>query len=509
VNAPRLALAVVVGLCALKALVHLALVDRYGYHGDELYFLECGRQLAWGYVDHPPLVPFLARLADALGGSLLWLRLPAIAAGVGTMALTALLVREWGGGARAQLLALLCLLVAPAHLRMAAMLDIPVVETFLCTLTAWLTARALARDERWTWLLAGGALGLAALTKHSAILWGAALLVGLLASPARRVLASRWPWLGAALAALLFAPNLLWQAQHDFATLQFVRTLRHELLSEQGRLLFVLGQLLYFHPLAVPVWLAGLAYASTREGVAARPFAVLFLGMSVFLLLTGGKPYYLGSAYPPVLAAGGVALERWLARRTQTRRVLTASLAGSGLVLGMLTLPILPLQTVDAAMGALFGWVVPPIALTHDLHGQYGWDEHAATVGRVYQTLPDREREQASVLVRSYAQASAINVLGEGLPRATSGHMTYALWGPQPGRGAVLIAYGLPRERLLRHYQTCVESDRIEAPLARPGDTDLPVYVCRGPLTAMAELWPKLVRFGHTTPASEGADLAR
>jgi hypothetical protein len=110
------------GLCAVKAFVHLSLVNRYGYHGDELYFLECGRHLAFGYVDHPPLIPWIARLADAFGGTLVALRIPAIAAGVGTIACTALLVREWGGGCRPQLLALLCLLVAPAHLRMATML---------------------------------------------------------------------------------------------------------------------------------------------------------------------------------------------------------------------------------------------------------------------------------------------------------------------------------------------------------------------------------------------------
>jgi predicted membrane-bound mannosyltransferase len=204
----RASLAVVIGLCASKVLVHLVVVGRYGYHGDELYFLECGRHLAFGYVDHPPLIPWIARLADALGGSIVVLRLPAIAAGAGTMALTALLVREWGGGWRAQLLALLCLLVAPAHLRTAAMLDIPVVENFFCTLTAYLVARALSRKERWAWVLAGGALGLAVLAKHSSLLWAVALAMGIFATPSRGVLANRWPWFGLATALVFVAPNL-------------------------------------------------------------------------------------------------------------------------------------------------------------------------------------------------------------------------------------------------------------------------------------------------------------
>lgn len=66
----RAALTVVVGLCALKAVVHLLVAARFGYHGDELYFLECGRHLAFGYVDHPPLIPWIARAVEALGGGL-------------------------------------------------------------------------------------------------------------------------------------------------------------------------------------------------------------------------------------------------------------------------------------------------------------------------------------------------------------------------------------------------------------------------------------------------------
>ncbi len=452
----RTTLVLVLALCAVKALVHLAVVHRYGYHGAELYFLECGRHLAWGYVDHPPLIPWIARLADELGGSLAVLRLPAIAAGVGTMIFTALLVREWGGGRAAQLLALLCLLVAPAHLRLAAMLDIPVVEIFFCTVSAYLVARALARGERWTWILAGGTLGLAILAKHSSLLWAGALAIGLLATPDRRALAGRWPWLGGFVALLLVLPNLAWQAQNELATLEFMRTLRLEILAGQGRGLFVAGQLLYFHPFALPVWLAGLVYAFRRAG---------------------------------------------LATRAATRRALVASLAATGAAIGLLTLPVLPLRTIDATLGALLGWAVPPMALTHDLHGMFGWEEHVATVERVYRSLSTGEREQATVLTGDYSQAAALNILRhEASPRAVSGNMTYYLWGPDADRGNVMIAYGLPRALLELHYRSCTESARIDAPLARPWDTDLPVYVCREPRGTMAALWPHVRRFGHTLP---------
>ena len=143
----RASLLVVGTACLLEIVVHLALVHRYGYHGDELYFLDCGRHLAFGYVDHAPLVPWLARLSEVLGGGLFALRFPAILAGAATLLVSGLLVREWGGGWRAQLLALGALLVAPAQLRIHAMLNIPVFEVLLCTAAAYLVTRAISRHE--------------------------------------------------------------------------------------------------------------------------------------------------------------------------------------------------------------------------------------------------------------------------------------------------------------------------------------------------------------------------
>lgn len=494
----RASLAVIAALCATKALVHLALVNRYGYHGDELYFIECGRHLAFGYVDHPPLIPWVARLADELGGSLVALRAPAIAAGTGTMLLAASFVRDWGGGWRAQLFTLLCLLVAPAYLRMGTMLAIPVFEVFLCTATAYLVSRALAGEGGWTWVRAGSVLGLAILAKHSALYWAVGLALGVMASPHRAVLATRWPWFGAVTALAVAAPNLVWQVENGFPTLEFLTTLQDEVLAPQERWLLLAGQLLYFHPLALPVWSAGLVFAFTAKGHSARPFAVLFLTLFLFMLLMRGKPYYLASAYPPVLAAGGVALERWLAAQKSLWRVLGTSLALTGAALGALTLPVLPIQKVDAALGAALGWAVPPEILTEDMHGMHGWNEHATSVDRVYRSLSSAERERATVLAATYAQASAINVLGDpDTPRAVSGSMSYYSWGPVPGRGEVLIAYGIPIEILRRHYRTCRPTERIDPPLARRSDKDLTVYVCRKPRGTMNELWPEIRRFGH------------
>src|ERR1700754_3298934 len=57
-----------------KLLLHFALTLYtqhlgYGYFRDEFYYIACGRHLAWGYVDHGPIVAVQARLGEILFGN--------------------------------------------------------------------------------------------------------------------------------------------------------------------------------------------------------------------------------------------------------------------------------------------------------------------------------------------------------------------------------------------------------------------------------------------------------
>src|SRR3954466_14828767 len=104
---PQLARRDLLAIAAVPTLVLIAFSGRYGFHRDELYFIQCGRHLAWGYVDQPPLTPLLARIQTAIAGdatplTIRWL--PALLAGV-TVVLTGLTARAMGGGRVAQAIA--------------------------------------------------------------------------------------------------------------------------------------------------------------------------------------------------------------------------------------------------------------------------------------------------------------------------------------------------------------------------------------------------------------------
>ena len=484
-------------LVGLKLGVHLALAGRYGRHGDEYYFIDCGKHFAFGYVDHAPMVPWFAGVSTALfGDSLVMLRLPSILAGAAIMWLTILLARRFGANVFGQALAGIALLLAPAFLRMHGMLDIVAFEPLFWTVAMLLVVGIIDGASPKRWLLVGVVAGLGLMNKHTMLLWGLGMGVGMLATPLRAQLRTPWPWLGGAVALLIFSPNVAWQAANDWPTIEFVRVMGETVLADIPRHLFLAGQLLYFGIFAVLIWLAGVAYFFADAGKRYRALGILFVTVLIVLTITRAKPYYSGPAFPLVFAAGGAVLGRWFESRRALRWAYTAALCGSGVLLALITLPLLPLSTVDATAEKLFGWVVPPMALTHDMHDEFGWPEQVEAVAEVFATLSADERETATIFTHKYDQASAVNLHGEayGLPRASSGHMTHYLWGPDEARAGPVVLVGASAKELATICDAPEEVARFVHPVAL--ETDVPIHVCREH-AALRTVWPELKRYVH------------
>lgn len=497
---------VLVGLVATKLAIHLALIGRYGYHRDELYFIECGKHLAFGYVDHPPLVPWIARLSGTLfDHSLPGLRLLPVLAGAITVWLTILIVRRLGGRTYAQAIAGLAIIVAPAYLRMAVMLNIVVFEPLFWTLGTYLVIRIVQGGDPRQWLLVGLVAGVGLLNKHTMLLWGAALVVGLALSPQRKLLRSRWAWLGGALAGAIMLPNLVWQIEHDWATYRFLSALSSDTLAHIPRPLFLLGQLLYMHPVAALIWIPGLVWLLSAAGRDYRFLGLSFLFMAVVFLWTHAKPYYLAPAYPVLLAAGSALIER---RAGGVRRGLQggllALLAVLGFGLGAITLPLLPLPRAEAGIEAIVGRVVPAVALTHDMRDEHGWPALADLVAKAYGTLSADEQATATIFTRNYGQASALNFFGPalGLPRATSGHMSYHLWGPDNRPRGPIIVIGDPQWALV----VCRRPQALGRFTHRLSMEDgVHIQVCRD-ASPLLERWDSLAIFRHGRPDLDAPD---
>jgi hypothetical protein len=495
-------------LSAVKLALHLSLANRYGYFRDELYFLDCGRHLDWGYVDHAPLIGLLARIALWLGGSLFVLRGLAGLAGAGLVALTMLIAWRLGGDRFAQGLAGLAVLVVPGYLGGDGLFTMNGFERLLWTAAVYTLIRILQTRDPRLWLLFGVLLGLGLMNKHSTVFFGFALLCGLLLTPDRRLLQSPGPWLAAGLALLLFLPNLLWQVHHDFPTLEDLRNVsRIGKNVVLGPVDFVAQQILLMHPLLAPLWLAGLVALWRGHERRYRALAWTFLVFFVTMFAMKGKNYYLAPMYPMLFAAGAVALESGLARwrptagRAWPRAALVVVVAAGGLLIAPLALPLLSPERYVAYESAL-GITPPKTEVRHSgplpqhFADQFGWQELTADVARVYQALPFEERSHAAIFANNYGEAGAINLFGPryGLPAALCPHQTHFYWGTQGFRGDVLIVLQREKAELETACASVEEAGAHAHPWGMPME-NTPIFVCRGLKTPLDVLWPKLKRW--------------
>jgi 4-amino-4-deoxy-L-arabinose transferase-like glycosyltransferase len=463
---------VVWAVAAGTAALQLATSWVYGYHRDEFYYLACGRRLAWGYVDHPPITPLLYRMSAALfGTSRIGLRVvPALLHGI-VVLLVALLARELGGSARAQLLAALGAAVAPLFLTTSHFLGTVTVEIVAGTALSLVVVRLLGgADPRW-WLAVGLVVGLGLLNKWTFGFLAVGLLVGLLVLPERSVLATPWAAAGGALAGVLVAPNLLWQARHGWPQLEFASQLR-----DYGQSALVApAQLFLLGAVGVILVIPGVVWLVRDESAARyRPFLVALVVVVALVIATGGKPYYTAAILPFLVAAGAVTV----AGTSPRGWLLPALLVATGLLLAPLAMPLLPRATAEAVR-----------KVNPEIGEMLGWESLVDQVAAVHARHPG-----AAVLTRNYSEAGAIELLGadRGLPQPASGHNSYWDWGP-PADEPVTVVVGFRRDQL---HAVCGRVERA-ATFHTPGDVHnledgTPIWICRDRRAPWADLWPRL-----------------
>ena len=481
--------------------LHLVGNPHYGYFRDELYLIICGQHPQWGYVDQPPLVPLLAAGTQMFGHSLVLLRaVPAFFAAAGVY-VTCLLAAELGGGAFAQVLAALVVFLTPVLMNFGMKVSPDTPGLWLWPLAALYTLRlAKGADPRW-WLAVGAAVGVCLQSKYTVVFFLTALLLGLLFTPERRILFSRWFLAGCGVCGLIALPNFLWQAHYGFPMLELLRAGQHGKNVIVGPMQYMLQQLLITNVFLSLVWIIGLGWLLWN--VRLRFLAYTYVILMVFMMVLHGKHYYPADVYPLLMAAGGVAIEAWTNRWKMLRPVVAAAVIFLGLVFVPFALPILPEEQVVSYTNWLLGVLHisrQTVATEHGRHAElpqdwadmHGWPELAATVASVYQSLPPGDRAQAAIVAGNYGEAAAIDFFGRqyGLPPALSGHNQYYLWGTHGYSGNVIIDVAGDcgaREHL---FQSSQLGATFSSRWVMPYENDIPIMVCRGINKPLAELWP-------------------
>jgi 4-amino-4-deoxy-L-arabinose transferase-like glycosyltransferase len=488
----RFAVREVVIVAALFVAVEMAVAARYGLHRDELYFLAGSRHLAWGYVDQPPFVVVVARLAVALfGASAPSLRLFSALAGGTTVVITAAMARELGGSRRAQLTAAVAAATSPQVLATTHLLSTAIFDLLAWALISFLVLRVLRTGDERLWLAVGAAVGVGLLNKYNVLFLLFALAVGLIASGRREVFRHPWIWAGGALALLIWSPNLVWNAQHNWAAVSMMQSLHRENSTLGASLQFIPLQLLIVGPVLAPFWIAGLLRSFRHE--TARTFAFAYITLLVIDTLTGAKPYYLGGIYFVLFAAGGAWLEE-KARAGRARPWRWIAVFVVGAITGIpLMIPALP-----DTMLAKSDWQGQ---INKDLSATVGWPTFVRQVAGIASTLPAQQRARLVVVTGDYGAAGAVDLYGSkyGLPRAISGHNSYWWWGTHGASDdSTAIAINMERAQMLRVFRSCELAGAVD--MGHGGvwteERGEPIWICRGQTMPWSTAWPGFRHYG-------------
>lgn len=500
---PRVYYGVAALLGGAKLLIHLLTNHRYGYFRDELYFLDCGRHLAWGYADMAPGAALFAKIGLLLGGSVREIRFSVAVAGAVVVLLAILLARELGGGKFAQFLSGMSVVAAVAYLTVDSFLSMNAFEPIAWMACILVLLRIVRTGNSRLWLWFGLFAGLALENKHSTLFFGLAVVCAILLTPLRREFLKPWIWLGGLVALLVFLPNLIWEAQHDFATVELLRNVQkmHKNVV-LGPVAFFGHQLLSLNPLEFLVWGGGLAWLFSPAGRRFRILAWTYASLFALFVLFKGKDYYLFPIYPMLMAAGAVAWEQWSQQRTWMRPALVTVILFTSAVLSPLALPLFTPDRLLVYEQRLH--IQPPKSevahngpLPQYFGDQFGWEELVDEVAHDYNSLPDDLRARTAIFANNYGEAGALHLFGPkyGLPSAISAHQNHYFWGPPPpDQGAVGSNVIVLQGSVARLAARCDSVQVLSVHFNAWGmaEENRPILFCQGLKVSLQELWPQL-----------------
>ncbi len=499
----RVTLKFIGALAFVKLAIHLVTnaLGGYGIFRDELYYIACSKNLALGYVDQPPLSIYLLSVSRAIfGDSLFAIRLLPAVAGAFTVLLVGLMVRRLGGGKPAVLIAGLAVMLAPIQLAMFSVYSMNGIDMLLWTALAYVIILLIQEDQPKWWITLGLLMGLGLLNKIGMLWFGFGFFVALLVTPLRRHFKTKWPWISGALAALLFAPFIIWNVFNDFAHLEFIRNASAFKYSGITIKDFLLGQIVVQNPAALFVWLLGLYYFFFHKGGKNyRILGIIYVVAFLILVINGNsKPEYLGPAYPMLFAGGAVFLEELFQRKKMKwlQYFVPALVVSSGIFMAPIVLPILPVETfikysefVGLSPKNLEG--KEQAQLPQHYADMFGWENMASTVAGVFHALPEEEQAKTIIFGQNYGEAGAMGYYRDkfGLPMAISGHNNYWLWGPGDERAEVYIILGGDEADYTELFEQVERAAVVRCDYCMPYENNLPVYVCRGGKVSIREIW--------------------
>lgn len=495
--------AVLLAMSLFTLLIHLYTnaFASYGYFRDELYYIACSNRIGMGYVDQPPLSIYVLALSRWLfGDSLFAIRLfPAIASSV-TVFITGLMARRLGGRKLAVAIACLAVIAAPIFLAMNTVYSMNCFDMLLWALASYLVMLIVRENNPRIWILLGIVLGLGLLNKVGFLWFGLGLFGGLLLTQNRKHLLTIWPCTTALIALAIFSPFVIWNFNHNFAHLEFIRNALASKYSSLTRLDFIFGQVQLLNPASILICLAGLYYYFLhKQGKLYRILGIIYLTAFLILLINGqSKAEYLAPAYPPLFAAGSIVIEnitrlrywRWFKYAVVIPLIIT------GILISPVVLPILPVEIYIRYADVL--GIAPHTSENKELAklpqyyaDMFGWETMAKEVSKAYQSLPAEYQASTVVFAQNYGEAGALEFYSKKyrLPRVVCPHNSYWIWGYGNKEFQKIIVLGDWDGNLRKLFKRVHQVALHTCVYCMPYENNLPIFICEEIIWPINFIW--------------------
>jgi len=474
----------------------------YGYFIDEFYYIACAFRPAFGYVDHPPLAPLILTVYQFIfGTSIFAIRiLPALAESASVF-FTGILVKEIGGGKFAQSLAAIAMAASPIIVTFAGFYSMNAYEPLIAIAFMIFTVKMIKENNPKRWILLGIIMGLGIMNKHTFAVFIVMMIFSLLVSGKWKLVINKWFTAGSFIALLIFLPNIIWQIQNNFPSLEFYKNISTSKNIYTSPLAFFINQVIDMSPFTFPIWFLGLTFLSISKKVKEYKFlGILFLGLFIIMMLSGSsRPDRLAFAYPAAFAGGAYFFEGFILKRNlKWLKVVMIVFLYTGLALALpITLPYFSYNDVKAytkILGInteLETGNKPP--LPQILADRISWEEKFKLVLNTYNSLTDKEKKETLIAVGNYGQAGALELFGKkyNFPAVVCGHNTYYLWSKNKLHGSIVLQLGQRRD-FNGMKERFKEVEKFPGEFTNPyvtnHENNLVVYICRGPKISYSKM---------------------
>jgi len=463
----------------------------YGIFRDELYYLACANRLDIGYVDHPPFSIWgLAFWKSLFGDSMFVIRIVTAIVSSVIIFMIGLFTIRLGGSKAAVIISTVAFMLSPIFLGMNTIYSMNAFDFLSWISSAYVFLRIVQTENNKLWILLGVVIGFGLLNKTSMLWLGAGIFAGTVLTPLRKDLKTKYPYLAATIALIIFSPYIIWNITHDFAHLEFMRNAASRKYGGLTPVSFILDQILILNPLSILIWLPGIIfYFISKDGKQFRTVGFIWLTTFAILFINWhSKGEYVAAAYQILFAGGAVMVEKWSAvpKRGWIKYAIASPIIIFSILLSPFARPLLQPETFikyQSAMG-----LEPPSNEGHELVGlpqfysdMFGWEDLAKNVSKVYLSLPEEERKITVVYCSNYGKAGAIEYYSRKypLPKVVCLHNSYWYWSKETNEISTVIIIGGEIEDHLQSLREVYEAGYHQAKYAMPYENNQKIFIGR------------------------------